>query len=158
MSLPSCQALSSTTTHSTPITFLVWWVTLIWSRSPLPSYKKVVPGFSGKYSLSILVANSAVYLLRVAEQTSPAAYAARHVGHKDSGCFRLSATQRPPLDLEKMYLLIEVLCTSVQNNPIWGCDRSSEMSSLLPRTIGGAVPWAHHENECWRGELRARSY
>src|SRR5215213_2532623 len=108
MSLPSSQALSSTTMHSTPITFLVWWVTLIWSCSAPPSYKKVVPGFSGKYSLSILVVNSAVYLLHVAEQTSPAAYAARHVDHKDSGSFRLSATQRLPLDLDKMCLLIEV--------------------------------------------------
>jgi hypothetical protein len=49
-----------------------------------------------------------LYSLRVAEQTSPAAYAARHVGHKDSGSFRLLATQRPPLDLDKMCVLIEV--------------------------------------------------
>src|SRR5215207_1399385 len=49
-----------------------------------------------------------LYLLRVAEQTSPAAYAARHVGHKNSGSFRLLATQRPPLDLDKMCFLIEV--------------------------------------------------
>jgi hypothetical protein len=34
-----------------------------------------------------------VYLLRVAEQTSPAAYA-RHVGRKDSGRFRLLADSR----------------------------------------------------------------
>jgi hypothetical protein len=33
------------------------------------------------------------YLLRVAEQTSPAAYA-RHVGRKDSGRFRLLADSR----------------------------------------------------------------
>src|ERR671938_2160972 len=62
VSLPPAHTLSSTTTHFTPIICLVEWVTLITSRSGfpplLPWYTKVVPGFRGKYLLSILVVNS----------------------------------------------------------------------------------------------------
>src|SRR5215211_567651 len=32
-----------------------------------------------------------------------------------------------------------------------------EMSSLLPRTIGGARLWARYDNGCWRAEHQARS-
>jgi hypothetical protein len=37
------------------MTFLVSWVTVISPRCAPPSYKKVVPGFMGKYSSLIVV-------------------------------------------------------------------------------------------------------
>src|SRR5215204_1475108 len=51
VSLPPAHTLSSTTTHFTPITFLVEWVAVLTSRSRfpplLPRYTKVVPGLRG---------------------------------------------------------------------------------------------------------------
>src|SRR5215204_1310756 len=49
------------------------------------------------------------------------------------------------------------LCARVQDRAIWGCERPPEMSSLMPGTIGGAIPWAHYDNGRWRAGLRARS-
>src|SRR5215211_782447 len=64
--LPCAHTLSSTTTHFTPIICLVEWVTVITSRSAfpplLPRYTKVVPGFRGKYLLSILVVKSEEFM------------------------------------------------------------------------------------------------
>src|ERR671921_2314400 len=62
LSLACANTLSSTTTHFTPIICLVEWVTLITSRSVVflvvRRETKVVPGFRGKYLLSIVVVKS----------------------------------------------------------------------------------------------------